>query len=459
MKRIEVLDSTLSVLAKEKNAELAFREKLLIAKNLQKIGVNTLELPPINSEKEDKVVYRTIAEEITATIAIPVGLTAESIQIAFEAIKNAKSRRLQVVLPISTVQMEYIYHWKAPKLLEKMSAIISEAKKYDTEIEFVAKDATRAEEGFLETCAKVAKESGASSITICDDNGDCFPDEFATLVKKVKDACDIKVYIAPSNKLKLAPAIFLSCIKAGADGVKTATACGYLKVETVAEIIRAKGNELQAKTDIDVTLVNKTAECIKNVFQKGIEEEEKALANKIILDENATLKDITDEVIALGYELTSTDLGKVYEEFKRVASKKGEIGERELEAIVAVTAMQVPSTYHLGTYVVNSGNVMAATANVTLEKNGEALSGVSIGDGPIDAAFHAIEQIIGRHYELDDFNVQAVTKGREAVGSAIIRLRAGGKLYSGNGVSTDIVGACIRAYINALNKIVYEENE
>ena len=459
MKRIEVLDSTLSVLAKEKNAELAFREKLLIAKNLQKIGVNTLELPPINSEKEDKVVYRTIAEEITATIASPVGLTAESIQIAFEAIKNAKSRRLQVVLPISTVQMEYIYHWKAPKLLEKMSAIISEAKKYDTEIEFVAKDATRAEEGFLETCAKVAKESGASSITICDDNGDCFPDEFATLVKKVKDACDIKVYIAPSNKLKLAPAIFLSCIKAGADGVKTATACGYLKVETVAEIIRAKGNELQAKTDIDVTLVNKTAECIKNVFQKGIEEEEKALANKIILDENATLKDITDEVIALGYELTSTDLGKVYEEFKRVASKKGEIGERELEAIVAVTAMQVPSTYHLGTYVVNSGNVMAATANVTLEKNGEALSGVSIGDGPIDAAFHAIEQIIGRHYELDDFNVQAVTKGREAVGSAIIRLRAGGKLYSGNGVSTDIVGACIRAYINALNKIVYEENE
>ena len=459
MKRIEVLDSTLSVLAKEKNAELAFREKLLIAKNLQKIGVNTLELPPINSEKEDKVVYRTIAEEMTATIAIPVGLTAESIQIAFEAIKNAKSRRLQVVLPISTVQMEYIHHWKAPKLLEKMSAIISEAVKYDAEVEFVAKDATRAEEGFLEACAKTAKESGANSITICDDNGDCFPDEFATLVKKVKDACDIKVYVALSNKLKLAPAIFLACIKAGADGVKTATACGYLEVETVAEIIRAKGDELQAKTDIDVTLVNKTSECIQNVFQKGIEEEEKVLANKIILDENATFKDITDEVIALGYELTSADLGKVYEEFKRVASKKGEIGERELEAIVAVTAMQVPSTYHLGTYVVNSGNIMVATANVTLEKNGEALSGVSIGDGPIDAAFHAIEQIIGRHYELDDFNVQAVTKGREAVGSAIIRLRAGGKLYSGNGVSTDIVGACIRAYINALNKIVYEENE
>jgi 2-isopropylmalate synthase len=149
------------------------------------------------------------------------------------------------------------------------------------------------------------------------------------------------------------------------------------------------------------------------------------------------------------------DLNKVYEEFQRVCSKKGAITDRELEAIVASTAMQVPSTYHLGTYFVNSGNVMTATANLILIKDGKELTGVSTGDGPIDAAFHAIEQIIGHHYELDDFNVQAVTKGREAVGSAVIRLRADGKLYSGNGVSTDIVGACIRAYINALNKIVY----
>ena len=121
--------------------------------------------------------------------------------------------------------------------------------------------------------------------------------------------------------------------------------------------------------------------------------------------------------------------------------------------------MQVPSTYHLVNYVVNSGNIIPATANVTLEKDGEKFTGVSTGDGPIDAAFHAIEQVIGHHYELDDFQVHAVTKGREAVGSSIIKLRADGKLYPGNGVSTDIVGACIRAYINALNKIVYEEKQ
>ena len=118
--------------------------------------------------------------------------------------------------------------------------------------------------------------------------------------------------------------------------------------------------------------------------------------------------------------------------------------------------MQVPSTYHLINFVVNASNVISATANITLEKDGERFTGVSNGDGPIDAAFHAIEQIVGHHYELDDFQVQAVTKGRGAVGSSIIRLRANGKLYPGNGVSTDIIGACIRAYINALNKIVYE---
>jgi 2-isopropylmalate synthase len=120
--------------------------------------------------------------------------------------------------------------------------------------------------------------------------------------------------------------------------------------------------------------------------------------------------------------------------------------------------MQVPSTFHVVSYVVNSGNIITATANLTLEKNGEKISGVATGDGPIDAAFHAIEQIVGHHYELDDFQIQSITKGREAVGSSLIRLRAKGKLYSGTGVSTDIVGASIRAYINALNKIVYEEN-
>jgi 2-isopropylmalate synthase len=108
--------------------------------------------------------------------------------------------------------------------------------------------------------------------------------------------------------------------------------------------------------------------------------------------------------------------------------------------------------------VINAGNTISSSAHLRLTKDGQVLEGVCLGDGPIDAAFLAIEQITGCHYELDDFQIQAVTEGREAMGQTVVKLRASGKVYSGRGISTDIVGASIRAYINALNKIVYEED-
>ena len=117
----------------------------------------------------------------------------------------------------------------------------------------------------------------------------------------------------------------------------------------------------------------------------------------------------------------------------------------------------MPSAYKLDTYVITAGNTISATAHLKLRKADAPMEGVCIGDGPIDAAFLAIESITGCHYELDDFQIQAVTEGREAMGQAVVKLRSGGKLYSGKGISTDIVGASIYAYINALNKIVYEE--
>ena len=161
---------------------------------------------------------------------------------------------------------------------------------------------------------------------------------------------------------------------------------------------------------------------------------------------------------SIGYDLSDADLAGVYELFSSVASKK-KVGKRELEAIIASAAMQVPQTYALESYVINSGNIITSTANIVLKKGERTVSGVSVGDGPIDAAFRAIEQVIGHHYELDDFQIEAVTEGREAVGDALVKLRSQGKLYSGRGISTDIVGASIAAYVSALNKIVYEEHQ
>jgi len=163
--------------------------------------------------------------------------------------------------------------------------------------------------------------------------------------------------------------------------------------------------------------------------------------------------------LRLGYDLSEEDGKKVFEAFQTIASKKEKVTDKELDAIVASAAMQVPATYILDTYVITAGNTISATAHLKLTKAGNPMEGVSIGDGPIDAAFLAIESITGQHYELDDFQIQAVTEGRGAMGQTVVKLRSNGKLYSGKGISTDIVGASIHAYISALNKIVYEEEE
>ena len=456
MKKIIVSDVTLRV-AKEQEIELSFREKLAISKSLEKAGLDSIELAPIDCPKEDSIISRTIAEGVANTISIPLSLDGEDISCVSQCLKGATSSRVQVVVPISTAQMEYIYHLKAPKMLDRVVGLISSIPT-GIEIELVARDATRAEEDFLVQLSAKAYESGASIITLCDDAGVYFPDEFASLVGKVKSASDIKVFVEPSNALCLASATAIEVIKAGADGIKTSIIGEYLSPEILSDVIRVKGDEIGVVAGLDKTCIHKVVSDVIETFGTADDTDVSISKDGVEFGTDATISDISKEVEALGYELGVEDVGKVYEEFRRVVDKKARVSVRELEAIVASTAMQVPSTYHLTSYVVNSGNIITATANVMLTKDGETLTGVSTGDGPIDAAFHAIEQIIGHHYELDDFNVQAVTKGREAVGSAVIRLRADGKLYAGNGVSTDIVGACIRAYVNAINKIIYENN-
>jgi len=184
--------------------------------------------------------------------------------------------------------------------------------------------------------------------------------------------------------------------------------------------------------------------------------EEKEIVLTIHDDMTSVIKAAED----IGYDISEEDAAGVYEAFRRIASKKESVGAKELDAIVASAAMQVPSTYKLVNYVINSGNVITATSHVKLEKNGEVIDGLAVGDGPVDASFLAIEQIIGHHYELDELEIQAVTEGQEAMGETVVRLRSSdGKVYSGRGISTDVIGSSIHAYVSAVNKIVYEEEE
>ena len=140
-----------------------------------------------------------------------------------------------------------------------------------------------------------------------------------------------------------------------------------------------------------------------------------------------------------------------------VAEKKENLSLRELDAIIAAEAMQVPPAYIVQQFAFNSGNDIGAMAHIKLSFKNQILDGIAAGDGVVDASFLALEKAVGKHFELDDFQIQAVTEGKEAMGETIVRLRNQGRLYSGRGISTDIVVASIMAYINALNKIVFEE--
>ena len=454
MKKITVSDLTLKTV-KDQELTLTFKEKLLIAQELDSANIDALELPALINSKENEIIYRTICASIkNATVKIPVGDSIDSLKAAYECVKGANKICLQVVMPVSTALMEYTYHLKASAMQTKIVELISEAKKLTDCVEFVAQDVFRAEEGFVENLAKSAFEAGACSISLCDDNGEALPEDYAKMVEKIKAVCDIKVFVQPTNTLSMCAISCVQAIKAGADGVNVSV----YDLSTIADLLRAKKFDLDVECSIDQTNVETMAKKVIDVINgRAVKEDENRCSSTGVINETATIKDVAKLCQNLGYELTDTDVGKVFEEVKKLISTKNCLDQKELETVIASTAMQVPSTYHLVNYVVNSGNSIPATANVILEKDGEKFTGVSTGDGPIDAAFNAIEQIIGHHYELDDFQVHAATKGRGAVGTSIIRLRADGKLYPGNGASTDIIGACIRAYVNALNKIVYGE--
>ena len=278
---------------------------------------------------------------------------------------------------------------------------------------------------------------------------------------------DVQLYVEPSNALHMGAACGAAAIAQGVEGVKcTAVAGEYPTLEEMVHLVQVKGTDLGVSTGLRTTELTRTITQIGRLM-KPREEDSSSFGNiaigdatqaNVCLDENDDISEVIKVVRQLGYDLSDEDNAKVFEAFRRVVVKKQFVGTKELDAIVASTALQVPSTYHIENYVINSGNIISTTANILLEKDGEKLRGVGVGDGPIDAAFQAIELIIGHHYELDDFQIQTVTEGRDAMGSALVKLRADGRVYSGNGISTDIIGASIRAYISALNKIAYEQN-
>ncbi len=461
MRRITITDITLKKLSADSDVSLLFREKTAIAACADTIGADAVELAPVKNLREDTIIYRTISQKVkNAVLSIPVGFTVASVVDAWECVKDAKKPRLQIELPVSTVQMEYTYHLKAEKMLAKIGELVKAAKGLCEDVEFSALDATRADEEFLIAALKEAEANGATLLTICDDAGVSRPERIGALVERIKREIKVPLCVQVSDRISMAVASAIAAIDKGADGLKCAmVGKDALLTGKLSDAISVCGAEIGAETSLANTKIHASIDELLASISHDAYASEEAVSEKkkILLDADSSISAVCSAAAVLGYDLTEADCGNVHKALIQICSKKGAVGAKELDALIASSAMQAPSTYHLESYTTNSSNLTSSMSQVTLKCEGELIHGVSIGDGPIDSVFRAIEQCIGHHYELDDFQVTAVTEGKEALGSALVKLRNNGKLYSGNGTSTDIVAASIRAYINALNKIVFEE--
>ena len=468
MNQIRISDVTM----KQTGADisLSFKEKIELSKLLDKLGVSVIELEPISQPRIDSLRIKSVAATVKDSIlAVPVALNEESVRITWNALKEAKKARLQVCAPVSPVQMEYLFHKKPDAMLASIRSTIESCCALCEDVEFVADDATRSDVSFLYDAVRTAISAGAKTVTVCDTAGSMLPNEFTAFIRElyagVPELKEVCLGVSCSDNLSMADSCAIAAVRYGAGEIKAAAyRQNVVSLPNVAKVLSAKGEFYNATCSVRTTVMKRitgqiawmcqTGRSKNSPFDNGVQEDD----GGIYLTSHDDLSAVMKVASRLGYDLSEEDGAKVYEAFRAIADKKEKVGAKELDAIVAAAAMQVPPTYVLDSYVVTSGNTISATAHLKLHKLDKVIEGVSIGDGAIDAAFLAIEQITGQHYELDDFQIQAVTEGREAMGQTVVKLRSGGKVYSGRGISTDIVGAGIRAYINALNKIVYEED-
>lgn len=469
MDQIRISDVTMKQTGKE--FSLSFKEKLEIPKLLDRLNVDVIELEGITQPKIDALRIKSVASTVkNSIVAVPVALSTESVAATWNALKEAKHPRLQVVASTSPVQMEYLFHKKPDAMLKAVEETVTACSEKTSDVEFIADDATRSDATFLYKVIKTAIDAGAKTITVCDATGSILPDEMSAFIdalyENVAELKDVVLGISCCNELAMADACAIASIKHGVREIKAAAyPINQTSLPHVSRLLATKGEAFGVTCSVrtvemkriikQIDWMCQTTRSKNSPFDNGVQD----IADDMSFTANDNMATVLKAVEKLGYDLSEEDKSQVWDAFQKIAARKDAISSKELDTIVASAAMQVPATYVLNTYNITASNTSSSMAYMKLEKNGQMLEGIALGDGPVDAAFLALENILGCHYELDDFQIRSVTEGREAMGEAIVKLRSNGKLYSGRGTSTDIVGSSIQAYISAVNKIVYEEAE
>ena len=467
MEKVRISDITMKQSGKD--FSLSFKEKIEIPKLLDRLGVSVIELEGIKQAKIDSLRIKSVASTVkNSVVAVPVELDKDSVELTWKALKEARYPRLQVLASVSPVQMEYLFHKKPAAMMQSIIDTITACHEKTDDVEFIAEDATRSDETFLYDAITAAIEAGAKTITVCDATGAMLPDECGVFLDKlyenVPELKYVTLGISCSNNLAMADACAIAALKHGVREIKAAAyQIDKVSLPNIARLLATKGDSFGVFSTVHTTEMNRIVRQItwmcqtnrskNSPFDNGVQD----YVEESVLNSHDDMTTVLKAVEKLGYDLSEDDKASVWDAFQKIAARKDSISSKELDTIVASSAMQVPATYILDSYSITASNTSSSMAHMKMKKHDQILEGIALGDGPVDAAFLALENILGCHYELDDFQVRSVTEGREAMGETIVKLRSNGKLYSGRGTSTDIVESSIMAYVSAVNKIVYEE--
>ena len=499
MDRVIIFDTTLRDGEQAAGGRMNIQEKLEIAKQLEKLGVDVIEAGfPISSPSDFEAVS-TIAKEVrTPVICALARALPQDIDRAWEAIKEAEHPRIHVFLSASDIHRVYQLKKSREEILQASRDMVVRAKKYVDDVEFSPMDASRTEPEYIYQIVEAVIDAGATTVNIPDTVGYAIPAEFGSLIegifKNVPNIDRAIISIHCHNDLGLAVANSLEAIKQGARQVECTIngigeRAGNASLEEIVMAIKTRSDFFTLTTNIDTTQIHKTSRLVSEVtgfvvqpnkaivganafsHESGIHQDGVIKmpvtyeimdprtvgipASSLVLGKLSGRHALKERLVELGYSLTEEDLSRAFSAFKELADKKKEITDRDIESLIAEEQRTVSEIYHIDRVQVSCGDRGIPTASVVLiAPDGEVLSDAALGTGPVDAVYRAINRIVGVPNQLTEFSVKSITEGIDAIGEVLIRIDSEGITYTGRGADTDIIVASAKAYMNALNRLL-----
>lgn len=498
-RRIIIFDTTLRDGEQSPGCSMNTKEKLDLARQLEKLQVDVIEAGfPIASEDDFEAV-KLVSQKIRTPIIAGLARARDiDIDRAWEALKEAERPRIHTFIATSDIHLKYKLKMTKKEILEAISAAVKRAKRYTDDVEFSPEDAGRTEQDFLCKVTEVAIAAGATTINIPDTVGYAIPWEFeariSNLMNRVPNVDQAVISVHCHNDLGLAVANSLAAVKAGAGQVECTIngigeRAGNASLEEVVMSIRTRRDLFDEETSIKTEEIFKTSRLLTNltgipvqpnkaivggnafaheagIHQDGVLKEKLTyeimtpesvgLTQRLVLGKHSGRHAIRKRLSELGFDLSEQDLNKTFVRFKALADKKKEVFDDDLVALVEDEVSTVPETYFLDYLQFTSGTGIIPTAMVRVRKEDQVYLESGWGDGPVDAAYHAIDSITGIPGRLKEYSIRAVTGGKDALGEVMVTIEANGHTVVGRGTSTDVIEASVRAYINAINKVIHK---